>query len=201
MRFSYRRLTVLLRREGWLVNAKQVYLIYKEEGLMIRTNWGRKSHREGYSWLNWSRPRFSAGEWIPWRPRLEDGRPFWILTMVDQFTPECLAIRGKPRLNGSDVAEALDMAVRERGKPASNTVDNSSEFAGKVMGAWADARAVHLAFIRPGKPTESAFTERFKGTQDHPYLVRTEAMGFASFSALCNDDFQRKIQIRSKDWQ
>jgi hypothetical protein len=58
---------------------------------------------------------------------------------VDQFTRECVAIQGKPRLNGSDVAEALDMAVRERGKPASITVDNVSEFAGKVMDAWADA--------------------------------------------------------------
>jgi len=79
--------------------------------------------------------------------------------VVDQFTRECVAIRGKPRLNGSDVAEALDMAVRERGKPTSITVDNGSEFAGKVMEAWADSRAVQLAFFRPGKPTENAFIE------------------------------------------
>lgn len=74
--------------------------------------------------------------------RLEDGRSFRILTVVDQFTRECVAIRGKPRLNGSDVAEALDMAVRERGKPTSIPVDNGSEFAGMVMDAWADSRAV-----------------------------------------------------------
>ncbi len=77
--------------------------------------------------------------------------------MVDQFSRECVAIWGKPRLNGSDVAEALDMAVRERDKATSITLDNGSEFTGKVMNAWADSRAVQLGFIRPGKPTENAF--------------------------------------------
>ena len=67
--------------------------------------------------------------------RLEDRRPFRILTVVDQFTRECVAIRARPRLSGHDVADALDLAVRERGKPASITVDNGSEFAGKVMDA------------------------------------------------------------------
>ena len=95
--------------------------------------------------------------------RIEGGRSFRILTVVDQFTRECVAIRGKPRLNGSDVAEALDLAVRERGKPTSIGVDNGSEFAGKVMDAWADGRAFQLAFIRPGKPTENAFIESFNG--------------------------------------
>lgn len=83
--------------------------------------------------------------------------------MVDQFTRECVAIRGKPRPNGSDVAEAMDLAVRERGKPTSITVDNGSEFAGKVMDAWAESRSVWLAFIGPGKPTENAFIESFNG--------------------------------------
>ena len=64
---------------------------------------------------------------------------------------------------GSDVAEALDLAIRERGKPASITVDNGSEFAGKVMDVWSDLHQVQLAFIRPGKPTENAFIESFNG--------------------------------------
>lgn len=163
VRFGYRRLTVLLRREGWMVNAKRVYRIYKEEGLMIRTKLRKKIARrrplvvESAKAPNqrWSMDFVAA--------RLEDGRSFRILTVVDQFSRECVAIRGKPRLNGSDVAEALDMAVRERGKPTSITVDNGSEFAGKVMDAWADSRDVQLAFIRPGKPTENAFIESFNG--------------------------------------
>lgn len=163
IRFGYRRLTVLLRREGWLVNAKRVYRIYKEEGLMIRTKLRKKIARR--------RPlvmELASGPNQQWSmdfvaARLEDGRPFRILTVVDQFTRECVAIRGRPRLNGHDVADALDLAVRERCKPVSITVDNGSEFAGKVMDAWADARGVHLAFIRPGKPTENAFIESFNG--------------------------------------
>ena len=163
VRFGYRRLTVLLRREGWPVNAKRVYRIYKEEGLMIRTKLRKKIARR--------RPlvvELASGPNQRWSmdfvaARLEDGRPFRILTVVDQFTRECVAIRAKPRLSGHDVADALDLAVRERGKPVSITVDNGSEFAGKVMDAWADARGVHLAFIRPGKPTENAFIESFNG--------------------------------------
>ncbi len=154
-----------------MVNAKRVYRIYKEEGLMIRTKLRKKIARrrplvvESAKAPNqrWSMDFVAA--------RLEDGRFFRILTVVDQFTRECVAIRGKPRLNGSDVAEALDMAVRERGKPTSITVDNGSEFAGKVMDAWADSRAVQLAFIRPGKPTENAFIESFNGRLTLPPVL------------------------------
>ena len=83
--------------------------------------------------------------------------------MVDQFTKECVALHAKPRLQGYDVAEVLDSAIRGRGKPVSITVDNGSEFAGRVMDTWADLHKVQLAFIRPGKPTENAFIESFNG--------------------------------------
>ena len=94
---------------------------------------------------------------------LEDGRGFRILTVVDQFAIEYMAIQGKPRLNGSDVAGALDIAFRERGRPKSITMDNGSDFLGKVMGAWADLRAVHQTFIRPGKSRKNAFIYSFNG--------------------------------------
>lgn len=178
VRFGYRRLTVLLRREGWPVNAKRVYRIYKEEGLMIRTKLRKKIARR--------RPlvvELASGPNQRWSmdfvaARLEDGRPFRILTVVDQFTRECVAIRAKPRLSGHDVADALDLAVRERGKPISITVDNGSEFAGKVMDAWADTRGVHLAFIRPGKPTENAFIESFNGR------LRDECLNIELFRSM-----------------
>ena len=163
VRFGYRRLTVLLRREDWFVNAKRVYRIYKQEGLMIRTKLRKKIARR--------RPvivEFAQGPNQRWSmdfvaARLEDGRPFRILTVVDQFTRECVALRAKRRLSGIDVAEVMDEAVRERGHPLSITVDNGSEFAGKVMDAWSDIHRVQLAFIRPGKPTENAFIESFNG--------------------------------------
>jgi putative transposase len=163
VRFGYLRLTILLRREGWKVNYKRIYRLYKEEGLMVRTRLRKKIARrrpvvvEFPTALNqrWSMD-FVAD-------RLEDGRKFRILTVVDQFTKECVALHAKPRLQGADLAEALDRAIREREKPVSITVDNGSEFAGKVMDAWSDLHQVQLAFIRPGKPTENAFTESFNG--------------------------------------
>jgi putative transposase len=110
--------------------------------------------------------------------RLENGRKFRILTVVDQFTKECVALHAKPRLLGSDVAEALDWAIRERGKPASITVDNGAEFAGKVMDAWSDLHQVHLAFILPGKPTENAFIESFNGR------LRAECLNVEIFRSM-----------------
>jgi len=163
VRFGYRRLTVLLRREGWPVNAKRVYRLYKQEGLMIRTKVRKKIARRRplvVAFANGPNQRWSM-DFVA--ARLEDGRPFRILTVVDQFTRECVAILAKPRLNGLDVAAVMDEAVRERGKPLSITVDNGSEFAGKVMDAWSDIHQVQLAFIRPGKPTENAFIESFNG--------------------------------------
>ena len=163
VRFGYRRLTVLLRREGWFVNAKRIYRIYTQEGLTIRSKLRKKIARR--------RPvivAFATGPNQRWSmdfvaARLEDGRPFRILTVVDQFSRECVVVRAKPRMNGTDVAESLYMAVQERGKPTSITVDNGSEFAGKVMDAWAEEHHIQLAFIRPGKPTENGFIESFNG--------------------------------------
>jgi putative transposase len=163
VRFGYRRLTVMLRGKGWAVNAKRVYRIYKQEGLMVRTKVRKKIARR--------RPvvvALATGPNQRWcmdfvHERLEDGRKFRILTVEDKFTRECIALHAKPRLQGADVAEALDRAFLTRDKPLSITVDNGSEFAGKVMDAWSDLHQVQLAFIRPGKPTENGTIESFNG--------------------------------------
>lgn len=176
--FGFERLTILLRREGWMVNRKRVYRLYKEEGLQVRTKQRKKIARR--------RPvvvEFPTGPNQRWsmdfvHDRLEDGRKFRILTVVDQFTKECVALHAKPRLLGPDVAEALDLVIRERGKPASITVDNGSEFAGKVMDAWSDLHQVQLAFIRPGKPTENAFIESFNGR------LRAECLNIELFRSM-----------------
>ena len=163
VRFGYRRLTVLLRREGWAVNAKRVYRIYRQEGLMIRTKLRKKIARRRPVIVD-----LATGPNQRWcmdfvHERLEDGRKFRILTVEDKFTRECVALYAKPRLQGVDVAETLDRAFLDRDKPASITVDNGSEFAGKVMDAWSYLHQVQLAFIRPGKPTENGFIESFNG--------------------------------------
>lgn len=147
VRFGYRRLTVLLRHEGWAVNAKQVYRIYKQEGLMVRTRVRKKIARR--------RPvvvELATGPNQRWcmdfvHERLEDGRKFRILTVGDEFTRECIALHLKPRLQGADVAEALDRAFLERDKPISITVDNFAAWL-KWPGNWLPGEVTSPQFAR-----------------------------------------------------
>ena len=180
VRFGYRRLTILLRREGWHVNAKRVYRLYTQEGLAVRTKVRKKIARR--------RPLIvetAAGANQRWSmdfvaARLEDGKLFRILTVLDQYTRECVAILAKAHLSGGDVASTLDGAIAVRGRPASITVDNGSEFAGRVMDAWAHHHGVQLAFIRPGRPTENSFIESFNGR------LRDECLNVELFGSLAD---------------
>lgn len=180
VRFGYRRLTILLRREGWRVNAKRIYRLYTEMGLAVRTKVRKKIARrrpvivEVAAAANerWSMDFVAA--------RLEDGRPFRILTVVDQFTRECVAIAARQRFGGADVAAILDEAIAERGRPVSITVDNGSEFAGRAMDAWAQRHSVQLAFIRPGRPMENGLIESFNGR------LRDECLNVELFSSMAN---------------
>ncbi len=157
VRFGERRLTVLLRREGWSVNAKRIYRLYSEKGLTVRTKHRTKAAgrarvpQPGATAPNqrWSMDFMSE--------RVADGRSFRILTVVDQFTRECLCLLADRSLTGENVAQALELLVGQRGVPHSITVDNGSEFASRVMDAWASRHGIQLDFIRPGKPVENGF--------------------------------------------
>ena len=124
VRFGYRRLTVLLRREGWSVNAKRIYRLYSEKGLTVRTKHRTKAAgrarvpQPGATAPNqrWSMDFMSE--------RVADGRWFRILTVVDQFTRECLCLLADQSLTGGKVAHALELIVGQRGTPRSITVDN-----------------------------------------------------------------------------
>jgi putative transposase len=95
---------------------------------------------------------------------LEDGRSFGILTVVDQFTRECVCLEGDRAMTGMQVAQVLERAKVERGKlPASITVDNGTEFCSRALEAWVMANDVELCFIRPGRPVENGFIESFNG--------------------------------------
>jgi putative transposase len=95
--------------------------------------------------------------------RVADGRRFRILTVVDQFTRECLCLVADQSLSGEKVAQALTPVVLQRGAPRSITLDNGSEFASRIMDAWAYRHGIQLDFIRPGKPVENCFIESFNG--------------------------------------
>ena len=90
--------------------------------------------------------------------RLSDGRWIRVLTVVDQYTRECLTLHADTALSGEKVASALDKIIARRGAPKSITMDNGTEFASKAMDHWASLNGVHLDFIRPGRPVENRYT-------------------------------------------
>lgn len=162
-RYGYRRVYVRLRREGWAVNRKRVYRLYREMGLAVRR---RKRKRIGIverrplpkpSRVNqsWSMDFVSDG--------LANGRRLRCLTIVDDCTRECLAIEVDTSITGTRVKAVLERLADSRGLPRSITVDHGPEFEGQVLDAWAYAANVQLAFIRPGKPNENAYIESFNG--------------------------------------
>jgi len=170
VRFGYRRLTVILRREGWRVNPKRIYRLYIEDGLTVRTKVRKKlARRSRVATPKATRPNqkwsmdFMSAKTI-------DGRWFRVLTVIDQFTRECLALVADRALNGDRVALALSQVVAERGAPESITVDNGSEFASKAMDAWSSQYGVHLEFIRPGKPIDNGYIESFNGRLRDEFL-------------------------------
>lgn len=192
VRFGYRRLTVMLRREGWRVNAKRIYRLYTEDGLAVRTKVRKKIARRMRVPLvkatgpneKWSMDFVAA--------RLLDGRWFRVLTVVDQFTRECLLLLADSSLTGQKVALALSQVVAERGAPVSITVDNGSEFVSKAMEAWAYQYRVDLDFIRPGRPVENGFIESFNGR------LRDECLNVEVFFALT--DVREKLELWRHDY-
>ena len=162
-RFGYRRLTVLLRREGWPVNHKRVYRLYREEGLAVRR---RKRKRIGAV----ERQPLA----IPTRPNerwsmdfisdaLSEGRKFRSLNIVDDFNRECLAAEVDTCLTGARVVRVMERLREQRGLPQVLVMDNGPEFAGQAVDVWAYNQGVKLHFIEPGKPVQNAFIESFNG--------------------------------------
>ena len=163
-RYGYRRLHVLLKREGWQVNHKRVYRIYSEEGLTMRRK-RPKRHRSGK--VRVDRRKATAANEIWSMDFMSDalfgGRRIRILTIVDNFTRESLAIRAEPRFTGDGVVSVLEELADGRGLPEKIQVDNGPEFASKSLDLWAYLNGVQLDFSRPGKPTDNAVIESFNG--------------------------------------
>jgi putative transposase len=192
VRYGYRRLTVLLQREGWEVNAKRVYRLYVEEGLIVRTR-KRKERAQ--------RQRLPQGQALrrneKWSmdfvaQRLPDGRWIRVLTVIDQYTRECLTLHADTALSGEKVAAELDNIVALRGAPRSITVDNGTEFASKAMDLWSYTNGVHLDFIRPGRPVENGYIESFNGR------LRDECLNVEIFFTLA--DAGRKLALWLHDY-
>lgn len=162
-RYGYRRIHIRLRREGWAVNRKLTYRLYREAGLAVRR---RKRKRIGpFERKPLPKPLVANDSWSMdfMSDGLADGRRLRCLTIVDDCTRECVAIEVDTSITGSRVKAVLERLADLRGLPRSITVDHGPEFEGQVMDAWAYQRGVGLSFIRPGKPNDNAYIESFNG--------------------------------------
>ena len=182
----------MLRREGWPVNAKRIYRLYAADGLAVRTKVRKKiARRARIPAQSATRPNQKwAMDFVA--ARLFDGRWFRVLTVVDQFTRECLLLLADRSLNGHQVALALSQVIAERGAPTSITVDNGSEFYSRAMEAWACQHGVQLVFIRPGKPVENSYIESFHGR------LRDECLNVEVFFGL--SDARDKLEHWRQDY-
>jgi putative transposase len=163
-RYGYRRITAMLRSEGWTVNAKRVERIWRREGLKVP----QKQPKKGRLWLN-------DGSCIRLRPehpnhvwsydfvegRTHNGRKFRMLNIIDEFIRECLTIRIDRKLNSTDVIDVLSDLFILRGVPGHVRSDNSPEFIAKAVRDWIVAVGAMTAFIEPGSPWENGYCESF----------------------------------------
>jgi putative transposase len=192
-RGSFTRIWVLLRREGWLVNKKRVRRLYRLEGLQLRMRVRRRKHialHRGPA----PTPTGPAERWSMdfVHDALADGRPFRVLTVVDQWSRQCPMLEAASSMSGRTVGEALDQALTAGTAPRSITVDHGTEFMSRALEDWAFARGVQLDFIRPGKPVENAFIEAFNGR------LRDECLNVHQFTSL--EDARAKIEAWRLDY-
>ncbi|MCO4859206.1 IS3 family transposase [Herbaspirillum sp. WGmk3] len=185
--YGYRRVHVMLKREGWPDNHKRVYRLYQAEGLSLRL---KRPKRNKSARLRQPKQIATAINQI-WSmdfvaDALFDGRRLRALTVVDNYTRESLAIDVGQNLKGDDVVNTLNRIATYRGLPTTIKVDNGSEFISKVMDRWAYERGVELDFSRPGKPTDNAKVESFNGR------FRQECLNAHWFLSL--DDAKTKIE-------
>lgn len=164
-RYGYRRLHVLLRREGFRANRKLVYRIYREEKLSLKVR--KRKRLASVARVPIAPPKGPNERWS--MDFVSDqlgptGRRFRCLNIVDDFTRECLAIEVDTSLPGLRVAQVLEKIIFIRGtKPKSIVIDNGPEFTGRDLDSFTHRNGIKLDFIRPGKPVENAFIESFNG--------------------------------------
>ena len=165
-RYGYRRITELLQREGWRVNHKRVERLWRREGLKVP----KKQRKRGRLWL-------TDGSCLRMKPehrnhvwsydfvadRTVDGRPLKMLTIIDEYTRECLAIDVRRRMRSIHVLERVADLFVERGVPAYIRSDNGSEFTAELIRSWLGRLDVGTLFIEPGSPWENGYNESFNG--------------------------------------
>lgn len=177
-RFGYRRIHLMLARQGIAMNQKKLRRLYREERLQVKRRGGRKRA------LGTRRPML-----LPDAPNqrwsldfvtdaFTDGRRFRIFALVDDFTRECLALIADTSISGARVARELDQVIAQRGRPRTCVSDNGTELTSMAILAWSQDRRVDWHYIAPGKPQQNGFIESFNGR------LRDELLNETLFSSL-----------------
>lgn len=191
-RFGYRRIHVMVEREGHTVNHKKLRRIYTEEKLQVRRRGGRKralGTRKPMVLPDGPNQRWSL-DFVS--DAFTDGRRFRILTVVDDFTRENLALVADTSLSGLRVTRELDQVIAERGMPGTIVSDNGTEFTSMAILKWVQKTGIDWHYIAPGKPTQNAFIESFNGK------LRDECLNETLFSSLA--DAQEALQAWREDY-
>lgn len=193
-RYGYRRLHVLLRREGFMVGRALVYRLYCEEGLALRPRRPRRhvsaAHREAP--IRKATVPNEAWSMDFVSDQLHNGNRFRALTVIDVHTRECLAIESGQRMTGEDVVRVLNRLRYGRAAPQRIYCDNGSEFTSRILDLWAYHNQVTLEFSRPGKPTDNGHIESFNGS------LRDECLNAHWFTSLA--DAREKIAAWLKEY-
>ena len=191
-RYGYRRITALLRHEDWRVNAKRVARIWRQEGLKVP----QKQPKRGRLWLTDGscirlRPEYETHVWSYdfVHYRTHEGRPLKILTVLDEFTRECLAIRVARRMDSLKVLTTLAGLFLRHGVPVHIRSDNGPEFTAQVVRKWLERLKVKTLFIEPGSPWENGYNESFNGK------LRDELLNLEIFFTL------REAQVLAGGWR
>lgn len=191
--WGYRRLHVLLSREGWAANAKKVYRIYREEGLSMRSKRPRR-HKAAQVRRMLPAATMKDERWSLdfMADQLGDGRRIRVLTIVDHYTRESLAMEVGQSIGRGEVIAVLDRLARLRRRPRTISVDNGPEFTSRALDAWAYRNGVTVDFSRPGKPTDNAVIESFNAR------VRAECLNVHWFETL--EEARRTVEAWRRDY-
>jgi len=191
-RYGYRRITALLQRDGWEVNHKRVERLWRREGLKVP----QKQPKRKRLWLNDGscirlRPLFKDHVWSYdfVATRTEEGLSLRILTLIDEYTKECLILKAARRLRSQDVLEQLGYLFIYRGLPGYIRSDNGPEFTAKAVRYWLERLGVQTLFIEPGSPWENGYNESFNGK------LRDELLNGEIFTSLL------EAQVLIENWR
>jgi len=198
-RYGYRRITVLLRQEGFRVNHKRVERIWRREGLKVP----KKQPKRGRLWLNNGscirlRPEHKDHVWCYdlMVARTVEGRAFRILTIIDEYTRECLAILVDRRITSQTVIDQLFYLFILRGTPEHIRSDNGPEFTAKAVRSWLNDLEVTTLFIEPGSPWENGYIESFNGKLRDELLNREIFTTLTEASILIEEWRKEYNQVR-----